>query len=246
VDGWPEANEWSWDGRWEPQDPDFPIDGLLDDEYFDGHLDRNGNPTPILPPGRWDWEDTNDDLANWRNFETNLGSFEMLTDTRGRHYGWRFVPNDPTAPDYSGAAEYFEGSSGTDILHLGPAGVIHSMGACNLADGPDILVFRESYALDLRTGSSDTGALRDNDLVVAGCNENPDGSFDVLTTTVHTGPGRDWVFIRDLSRAGVDLGNGQNGRTDAHDPDDGDDLVVLRGNTHDFRVFGGGGNDLAV
>ena len=44
----------------------------------------------------------------------------------------------------------------------------------------------------------------------------------------------------------MDLGNGAHGRTDTLDPTDGDDLVVLRGNTHDFRVFGGRGNDTAV
>lgn len=245
VQRWPEPNEWSWDGSWTPSDGDFPLAGLFDDEYFDGHPGQGSQPTPILPPGEWDWDDDNDDLANWRNFETNLGVFEPLVDGQGRQFGWRLV--GPKADiDYAGAAEYFEGSAGADVLHLGAAGSIHSFGVGNLGDGPDILVFQASWSLDFRTGSSLTGAARDNDLVVAGCGPNPDGSFDVMTTTIHTGPGRDWVFVRDLSRAAVDLGNGEGGRTDATDPEDGDDLVVLRGNTHDFRVFGGFGHDTAV
>ncbi|MFH2005947.1 MAG: hypothetical protein ABI333_05095 [bacterium] len=246
VEGWPEPNEWSWDGSWTPGEGAFPLDGMFDDEYFDGHPDGNGQPTPILPPGEWDWDDGNDDLANWRNFETNLGTFDPLLDGQGRQYGWRLMGNTPDAVDFSGAAAYFEGSSGADIVDLGVGGALHSYGDGNLGDGPDVLVFQQSWALDFRTGSTATGALRDNDLVVAGCGENPDGSFDVETTTIHTGPGRDWVFVRDLSRAAVDLGNGGDGRTDATDGQDGDDLVVLRGNTHDFRVFGGFGNDLAI
>ncbi len=236
--GWPAPNEWSWDGSWTPA---LPLDCLLDDEYGDGH-----DATPVLPPGEWDWDDASDDLANWRNFETNLGTFAPLTDGAGGQYGWRLVPNVPGACDFSGAAAYFEGSCGADILDLGPGGSLHSYETGNLADGPDVLVFGSSWSLDFRTGSSTSGAEADNDLVVAGCGANPDGSFDVMTCTIHTGPGSDWVFVRDISRAGIDLGNGESGRTDATDPLDGDDLVVLRGNTHDFRVFGGGGNDTAV
>jgi len=246
VEGWPAPNEWSWNGSWTPGEGDFPLDGLLDDEYFDGHPGGDGQPTPILPPGEWDWEDANDDLANWRNFETNLGAFEPLTDGQGRHYGWRLVGITPGAVDYSGPASYFEGSAGADVLNLGEQGALHSFGGGNLGDGPDILVFQSSWSLDFRTGSTLTGSAGDDDLVVAGCGPNPDGSFDVETTTLHTGPGSDWVFVRDISRAAVDLGNGADGRTDATDGTDGDDLVVLRGNTHDFRVFGGFGHDTAV
>jgi hypothetical protein len=245
-DGWPEANEWSWNGSWTPGDGDFPLDGLLDDEYFDGHLGGDGAPTPILPPGAWDWSDADDDLANWRNFEDNIGGFSMLLDSEGRHFGWELAPNDPGACDYSGPADYFEGSSGPDLLRLGAAGAAHSFASGELGDGPDLLVFERSWSLDLRVGSSETGALRDDDLVVAGCGADPDGAFDVETTSVHTGPGADWVFVRDISRAAADLGNGADGRTDTLDPDDGGDLVVLRGNTQDFRVMGGAGDDVAV
>jgi hypothetical protein len=227
--GWPAPNDWSWDGSWTPTPP---LDCLLDDEYGDGH-----EGTPVLPPGEWDWDDASDDLANWRNFETNLGGFEMLEDASGLHHGWRLVPNVPTACDYSGAAAYFEGSCGADILDLGPAGSIHSFGSGTLAGGPDVLVFTTSSSLDFRTGPG-------NDLLVAGCEENPDGAFDFMTTTVHLESGRDWAFVRDISRAAVDLGNGDSGRTDTLDPGDGDDLLVLRGNTHDFRVFGGTGHDV--
>ena len=219
--------------------------GLLDDEYFDGHAGRDGSPTPVLPPGEWDWDDARNDLANWRNFETSLGRFERLRDSGGRHYGWRFVGND-TNVDYAGAAGYFEGSSGPDLLDLGPAGAVHSFGRGNLADGPDVLVFDRSWSLDFRTGSTDRGSVRDDDLVIAGCGESPDGAFDIETTTIHTGPGHDWVFARDLSRAGIDLGNGDGGRTDTVDPTDGDDLAVIRGNAHDFRVVGGAGDDVFV
>ncbi len=245
-EGWPVANEWSWNGSWAPGGGEFPLGGLLDDEYFDGHADSAGDPTPILPPGAWDWSDPDDDLANWRNFSTNVGSFEPLVDSSSRQHGWRLVPVDPAACDYSGPAMYFEGSSGADVLDLGPDGSVHSFAEGNLADGPDVLMFRSSWSLDFRTGSSLTGHERDDDLVVAGCAVNGDGAFDVMTSTLHTGPGSDWVFVRNLSRAAVDLGDGDGGRTDSVDPFDGDDLVVLGGNTNDFRVMAGAGNDVAV
>jgi hypothetical protein len=218
---------------------------LLDDEYFDGHLDAQSQPTPVLPPGEWDWDDGNDDLANWRNFRDNIGSFEALADGSGQHFGWRLVGTASNV-DFSGPAAYFEGSSGTDRIDLGPAGLLHSYGSGDLGDGPDELVFGSSYALDFRTGSSLSGSLRDDDLVIAGCSSHADGSFDIETSSIHTGPGSDWVFVRDWSRAAVDLGNGDGGRTDVVDPDDGDDLVVIRGNAHDFRVMGGAGDDVAV
>jgi len=240
------ANEYSWDGSWAPQGGDFPIDGLYDNEYFDGHADSHGEATPILPPGEWDWDDSNNDLANWRNFETNIGTFALLKDSGGNAFGWELVGNDPGAIDFSGPAAYFEGSAGTDRILLAPGGSIHSYGDGNLGDGPDILTFCESYSLHFRTGATSTGSQHDNDLVVAGCDPNPDGSFDITTTTIHTGPGADVVYVRDLDRAAVDLGNGADGRTDADDAGDGNDLVVLRGNTHDFRVFGGHGDDVFV
>ena len=243
--GWPRANEWSWNGRWVPGAEAFPMTCLLDDEYGDGHL-YEGEVTPLLPPGDWDWNDADDDFANYRNFRDNLGHFERLVDSLDRHFGWRLIPNDPDAAEYDGPADYFRGSCGPNVLDLGAAGSIHSFGRGNLADGPDVLRFTSSYSLDFRTGSSDSGATHDDDLVVAGGAPNLDGAFDVVTTTVHTGPGADWVFVRDLSRAAIDLGNGAHGRTDTLDPDDGDDLVVLRGNTHDFRVMGGRGADVAV
>ena len=244
VVGWPTPNEYSWNGSWAPTA--FPIDGLLDNEYFDGHVGRDGTATPVLPPGLWDYTDADNDLANWRNFYDHHGDFQMLMDMAGHHYGWRFVPNMPDAADFGGASAYFEGSSGPDIIDLGPGGHMNSYGQGNLANGPDILVFDVSWSLDFRTGATGRGGDRDDDLVVAGCGENPDGSFDIETTTIHTGPGSDWVFIRDLSRAGIDAGNGDGGLTSVLDPLDGHDLVVYRGNTQDFRFSGGAGNDVAV
>ena len=243
--GWPTANVWSWNGSWSPAASDFPLAGLFDDEYFDGHPDAQAQPTPVLPPGAWDWDDASDDLANWRNFRDNLGTFALDVDADGHAYGWTFVGLAPSV-DFSGPASYFEGSSGTDVLDLGPAGSLHSYGSGDLADGPDVLVFDTSYSLDFRTGSTQSGATHDDDLVIAGCGARPDGGFDIATTTIHTGPGSDWVFVRDWDRAAIDLGNGDGGVTSVLDPDDGDDLVVIRGNAHDFRVMGGRGDDVAV
>ena len=256
IEGWPLPNDWTWDGSWVPAPEEVPPACLLDDKYNDGH-ELEGQPTPILPPGSWDWADDNGFLAHWRNFAQNVGDFEMLRDETGLHYGWRFVPINPEMPNFGGAAMYFEGSCGVDQLILHPGGRISSMGELdpatgvrevpNLADGPDVLVFETSATLDIRLGSSLSGHEHDNDLVVGGGGpQETDDPYDITTTTVHMGPGRDWVFIRDLSRSAVDLGNGEGGRTDVHDPDDGDDLVILRGNTHDFRVFGGAGDDVAV
>ncbi len=235
---YPDGNEWSWDGSWTPGSGDFPLAGLFDEKYGDGH-----DGTPVLPPGDWDWDDASNDLANWGNFETNIGSFEALVDGESNQYGWRLV-GIAASVDYFGAAEYFEGSTGVDYMDLGPSGSIHSLGDANLGEGPDVLIFDSSHTLDFRTGTTMDGALRDDDLVIAGCNANSDGAFDITTTTLRTGPGDDWVFVRDISDVSIDLGNGDGGRTDTLDPLDGDDLVVLRGNGHDFRVFGGQGDDV--
>ncbi|MCA9602321.1 MAG: hypothetical protein R3A78_05660 [Polyangiales bacterium] len=241
--GWPEANEWSWNGLWQPN---FPLEDLLDDQYNDGHKGSDGMPTPILPPGEWDYTPDNAELANWRNFHGNIGNWVSISDSMARPFGWRLDPIQPGAVDYQGPAAYFEGSGGVDWLSLGAAGQVHSFGDGNLRGGPDVLVFDRSYALDFRTGSSDAPGQSDDDLVVMGCKNRPDGSFGIDTTTIHTGPGHDWVFARNISRTAVDLGNGASGRTDSLDNGDGDDLVVLGGNTHDFRVYGGKGDDTAV
>ncbi|MEM7244830.1 MAG: hypothetical protein AAF533_05770 [Acidobacteriota bacterium] len=234
----PTANEWSWNGRWTPEDTDFPLAGLLDNEYDDGH-----DGTPVLPPGDWDWDDGNDDLANWNNFATNIGDFLPRTDGRGRQHGWELDPARPGSVEYSGAAQYFEGSSGGDVMNLGATGQVHSFGSGSLGGGPDVLIYDRSWALDFRTGSSVDASLNDDDLLVAGCDVESDGRFDIETTTIHGGPGADWFFIRDIQRAAVDLGNGADGRTDTLDPNDGDDVTVFRGNTYDFRFFGGEGSD---
>lgn len=242
IEGWPTPNDYSWNGSWSPTSGELAALELLDNEYNDGH-----DGSPILPPGNWDWEDSGNDLANYRNFESHVGTFVARNDGAGAQYGWTIALND-AAPEYAGAASFWEGDPGADLVDLGPMGSIHSLGIGegNLGDGPDVLTFGESYSLDYRTGSSSSGGAHDDDLVVAGCTHHTDGEFNVVTTTIHTGPGSDWVFVQDISRAGIDLGNGADGRTDTLDPNDGDDLVVVRGNSQDFRLMGGRGNDTFV
>ncbi|GMV39088.1 MAG: hypothetical protein AMXMBFR64_08040 [Myxococcales bacterium] len=237
---------YSWDGSFEPTQSDFPMAGLFDDEYFDGHKTWTGEVSPILPPGKWDWNDANDDMANWKNFAGNIGKFEMLVDDEGNHYGWRLLGNDPDAIDYAGPAAYFEGSPGIDVLDLGPSGLLHSFTSGNLGDGPDVLIFDGSWSLDFRTGSSLSGSKWDNDLVIGGCIPDAGPGYQFKQATIHTGPGSDWIFALDMGGAAIDAGNGDGGKTDVLDPTDGDDLVVLRGNMRDFRVFGGMGDDTAV
>src|SRR5688572_12460133 len=60
----------------------FDPSGLFDDKYFDGHP-CEGKPTPVLPPGKWDWSASGDDLANFKNFEKNIGAFASLEDEDG-------------------------------------------------------------------------------------------------------------------------------------------------------------------
>lgn len=225
---------YSWDKLLTYKDFSFPIVGLFDNEY------------ETLPPGTWDWNDSNNDGANYRNFETNIGTFEALKDIDGNQYGWKLIGNNPDAIDYSGAAAYFEGSPGIEIINLGKNGEIGSFGSGNLGDGPDVLVFDKSHTLDFRTGSSISGSKHDNDLVIAGCNPNTGTSFDISTTTIHTGPGSDLVFVRDMERSAIDAGNGNSGDTSVIDEADKADTVIFRGNMLDFRFFGGNGNDTAV
>ena len=244
---WPVPNAWSWDGSWTPADSDFPLAGLLDAKYNDGHIVPVNQVSPILPPGRWDWDDAQSDLATWRGFQKDIGTWEQLVDPCGHSYGWRLVPNTPGAVDFGGAAEYFHGSSGADLLFLGANGTLHSIDG-DLGDGPDVLVFDRAWLLDYRTGSSKTGSLHDDDLVVAGCTPKTDPAelYGIYSSSIHTGPGSDLVFVRDLRSGAIDAGNGAGGDTSVLDPDDGDDLVIFRGNIKDARFFGGMGNDVAV
>lgn len=249
-DGWPgAANDHSWDGSWSPSPSDLPPDGLYDDIYFDGH-EVEGAPSPVLPPGEWDYEEVHL-LANWDNFEQNLGGFEELVDPAGDPFGWRLLPVSPDGTEATALMQYFHGSSGADVVDLGPAGSIHSAGnpaygdPIGLGDGPDMLRFRTGYSGAVRTGSSATGGLRDNDLVVFGSGGSlAPGEYDLTTFTVHTGPGSDLVLASNWERAAVDLGNGNDGSTDAIDPDDGPDMVIIGGNARDFRIFGGNGGDV--
>ncbi|NUN12743.1 MAG: hypothetical protein HUU55_03820 [Myxococcales bacterium] len=245
-DGWPISNVYSWDGSWTPPASTFPLSGLFDNEYYDGHTTWNGTVSPILPPGVWDWNDANDDLANWKNFASTIGVFKKLMDSQNQHFGWMLLGNNPQAIPFAGPAAYFEGTPGTDILHLGPSGNINSFVTGNLGNGPDILVFDKSWSLDYRTGSTLTGSTYDNDLVIGGCQVAPSNNYTFEKTTIHTGPGRDWIFARNINGAAVDAGNGDNGKTAALDPKDGNDLIMLSGNVRDVRVFGGWGSDTVV
>jgi hypothetical protein len=239
--GFPAPNEYSWNGSFCPRPADFPLAGLFDDEYGDGHQG-----TPILPPGQWDWNDANNDLANWRAFRVQVGEFAELLDAAGNHFGWELLGNTPAAIPFNGPAHYFDGSPGVDLLHLGPGGRINSDTAGSLGDGPDVLVFDEAWSLDFRTGSSLEGGAHDDDLVIGGCRANGPAAYGIFGASIHTGPGADTIYVRDARGAALDAGNGRGGVTSALDPLDGDDLVVLRGNMKDFRVFGGAGDDVVV
>ncbi|MCP4712279.1 MAG: hypothetical protein GY869_26960, partial [Planctomycetes bacterium] len=61
-----------------------------------------------------------------------------------------------------------------------------------------------------------------------------------------TGPGADLVFVNNMERGGIDLGNGNGGQTDAIDPFDGDDVAIVGGYYRDNRIFGGNGDDIFV
>lgn len=235
-----------------PAEPDGPrhfeaseisAANLFDEKYGDGHP-YQGKPTPILPPGQWDWSAPNNDLANWKNFAQNVGQFELLTDAQQEPFGWELLGAAPNAVDFAGPAAYFEGSSGRDLMNLGREGKIHSFNG-RLGAGPDVLVFNESWSLDFSTSEDQGGAVADNDVVVAGCDVNNGPSFDIDTTSIHTGSGDDILFVRDAERSAFDAGNA-GGVTSALDPDDGDDITVLRGNMLDFRAFGGKGDDTVV
>ena len=253
VDGeWPwEPNAYSWDGSWTPDKNSFPLEGLLDTIYFDGH-DVEGIPSPILPPGEWDWQTTSL-LAVWHGFESLVGAFESLEDQSQNQFGWRLQRIHEEGIEVDAILQSFHGSSGADILDFGPAGVYHSAGnplygdPVNFGDGPDILRFAQSYSATARLGSSETGSVRDNDLVMLGTGDSlPAGTYDVVTTGIHTGPGNDLVFVDNWERSLIDLGNGANGQTDTIDPNDGRDIVVIGGNARDFRIYGGRGDDLFV
>ncbi len=242
AQNWPKApNAYSWEGTWNPV---LPIPNMYDDYYFDGH-EQNGTPTPVLPPGIWDWE-TEHNLANWKNYQKNIGHFAAILDNQNRIYGWKIIL-DHLPAEFTPGAAYFSGSPGSDIVDLGAGSSIHTTEHINLGDGPDILRFEKSWSLFLQTGSTFTGFKNDNDLVIAGRNTVPvDGSHDIGQTSIVTGPGNDLVFVNNMASAGVDAGCGNGGRSDILDPNDGDDIVVYGGNMADFRFLGGKGNDLAV
>ncbi|KAJ6252385.1 hypothetical protein M0813_14237 [Anaeramoeba flamelloides] len=225
-------DQYSWNGKFKPT---FPIEGLFDSKY-------NSETDTPLPPGDWDWEDSS--LANWRNFKDNLGNFTELFDENGDQFGWKLVTHETNA-DWDALGSYWEGSAGLNLAGLGPEGKIHSTGDTAFGSGPTVLSFLDAWSLDARTSTND-------DLVLIGyCNNlddpskrSPDGKFHFQTATIHTLSGNDRVYVRDIGRAAIDLGNGNSGRTDTIDENDGDDIVAIHGNSYDFRMFGGNGNDV--
>ncbi len=242
AQNWPKpANVYSWEGTWTPS---FPIPNMYDDYYYDGH-EQSGKITPVLPPGTWDWGNEQN-LANYKNYQSKIGHFATMMDNQNRIFGWK-VMLDYLPAEFTAGAAYFTGSPGADIVDLGAGSSIHSTGEIGLGDGPDILRFEKGYSLYITTGSSFDGAKHDNDLVIAGQNSVPaNGATDISQASIVTGPGRDLVFVNNMASAGVDVGCGAGGRTDTTDPNDGDDIVVYGGNMNDFRFVGGNGNDLAV
>jgi len=240
------AGVYSWDGSWNPAPGDFPLPGLLDSD-----------PTQAgLPPGSWGWDGACDcpgqvGTAIYDNEFVKKGlDFQRLLDGAGRHFGWRLIDTDGAETNLDHRGDAFSGSDGVDIFDLddlSSSGPSDRSEGINLAEGPDMLRFRTAHSLDARTGSTRRGALFDNDLVILGSETVlPSNQYDIKGATVHTGPGSDLVFVRNLGQAGIDLGNGAGGRTDTLDPADGDDMILLAGNMRDFRVFGGNGNDVFV
>lgn len=249
-----QPNEYSWDGSWTPTPEDLPLSGFFDPIYFDNHLVA-GQPSPLLPPGKWDWTSSSgniSELANWHNFETNVGGVTLLKDSNQKPFGWQLNRVNESGVAVNYVMECYHGSSGADIIDFGPGGSYVTSGEPldgypHLGDGPDMLRYRSGSAATIRTGSSATGHAQDNDLVIAGSSEDlPAGQYDIATTTIHTGPGNDLVFINNWERAAIDLGNGNNGRTDSIDTHDGRDIVVIGGYAKDFRVFGGNGDDVFI
>jgi hypothetical protein len=240
------ANVYSWDGSWSPRPEEFPLPGLLDPD-----------PTQQgLPPGTWGWDNACDcpgqvGTAIYDNEFVGKGlDFQPLTDGDGRHFGWRLVDTDGGDTNLDHRGDAFAGSTGVDVFDLddlSSSGPGDRTAGINLGEGPDMLRFRTAHSLDMRTGATERGALFDNDLVILGSETVlPSNQYDISGATVHSGPGSDLVFVRNLGQAGVDLGNGAGGRTDTLDRSDGDDMILLAGNMRDFRVFGGYGNDVFV
>ncbi|MCP4712461.1 MAG: tandem-95 repeat protein [Planctomycetes bacterium] len=252
---WPgEPNDHSWDGSWTPSPaelvfpPGYP--GLFDETYNDGHL-VYGEPSPILPPGNWDGP-YGIELHYWNNYSNSLfGDFNMLTDSNGNPFGWRFMPINPVSCELVAGVETFHGSSGTDIWDIAPEGSFHSTGnptygpPFNLGDGPDMFRFKYGWSGAITIGSSLTGHENDNDLMIAG-GDIPGQVNDIMTFGIVTGPGDDLVFVNNMERAVIDLGNGDGGRTDTIDPNDGDDIAVFGGLFRDNRIIGGAGDDIFV
>jgi len=242
---WSEPNEYSWDGSWTPES--FPIPGLLDETH------------PTLPPGKWGWDGSCDcpgdeGLAIYNNEFVEKGlDFLRLEDSAGHLFGWRLIDTDGGDTSLNHRGDNYDGTPGVDIFDLGLAGMLQGTGpgdetpGINLGDGPDMLRYGVGWSVDMRVGDGVRGGAFDNDLVILGTEDVlPLNTYDIQGTTVHTGPGSDLVFVRNFGPAAIDLGNGLSGRTDAIDPSDGGDMVVLQGNMRDFRIFGGNGDDVFV
>jgi hypothetical protein len=244
---WSEPNEYSWDGSWKPSPDSFPIQGMLDETHSQ------------LPPGKWGWDGScncpgDEGLAIYNNEFVEKGlDFKKLADTESRHFGWRLIGTNQAPMSLNHRGDNYEGTPGVDLFDLGSNGQLQGTGpsdtspGINLGDGPDMLRYGLGWSVDMRVGDELRGSAQDNDLVILGTNKVLEtNEYDIKGTTIHTGPGSDLVFVRNFGPAAIDLGNGKSGRTDALDPGDGADMVVLEGNMRDFRIYGGSGNDTFV
>lgn len=242
------ANEYSWDGSWNPPGESFPLEGLLDETHAE------------LPPGKWGWDGACDcpgdeGTAIYDNEFVDKGlDFERLEGSRGGLFGWRLIDTDGGSMSLNHRGDHYDGTPGVDLFDLRGDGKLQGtgpdqegVGGINLGDGPDMLRYGVGWSVDLRVGDARRGHEQDNDLVLVGSEQRlGTGEYDVYGTTIHTGPGSDLVFARNFGPAAIDLGNGEGGRTDSIDADDGPDMLVLEGNARDFRVFGGNGDDVFV
>src|SRR5512145_1982833 len=150
------ANQYSWDGSWNPAPSECPLAGLLDETHGEAGADH-----PALPPGKWGWDNACDcpgdeGLAIYENEYVEKGlDFGQLLDGDGRHFGWRLLDTDGGGIDLDHRGDAFAGSDGVDLFDLDPDGSLSSTGpsdettGINLAEGPDMLRYTRGQSVDM-------------------------------------------------------------------------------------------------